>query len=149
MIWSFWSTVIGLIADVKAKYKKWLNLQLFDGLFPARLERVDKITEITMAITPKVILFCWQRAGLASVEVQRDVQLSSLELEGDNNLNLIENHAIYNILDKIGDDSDEEEVDDREPLDEDLIELVPVQEASPQKFKKSKISSFFTQKSLM
>ena len=35
---------------------------------------------------------------------QRDVELLSFELDGDNNLNLIENNAIYNILDQIGDD---------------------------------------------
>ena len=41
-----------------------------------------------MAITSKTILFCWQRADVVNVKVELDV-----ELEGDNNLNLVENIA--------------------------------------------------------
>ena len=61
-----------------------------------------------MAITSKAILFCWQEAGLVNVEVELDV-----ELESDNNLNLIANYGIYDIRDKIDEDSDEEVDDSR------------------------------------
>lgn len=64
-----------------------------------------------MAIKSKTILFCCQRADLVNVKVELDV-----ELEGDNNLNLVENNAIYDILDNIGDNSDGK-VDGHEQLE--------------------------------
>ena len=107
----------GAIAFVKAKYKAWFNLCLFNKEVPNKMEKMEKIVSITNAMAENTILYCWQKAGILSAEPD----LSGVEeelAETNNDLNLIENAAIFSTI-------YEELVEQDQPpsLNDDMIEL--------------------------
>ena len=107
----------GVIAVVKAKYKVWFNICLFNKEVPGKIEKMMKIVNITNEVTENTILYCWKKAGL----LPTDPDLTGVEeeiAETDNDLNLIENAAIFSTI------YDEIVEEDQPPiLDDDMIEL--------------------------
>ena len=55
---------MGFFNFCQAKYRLWLNKQLFDKKAPSKLESVNKVYELLKSVPVKFVSSCWNRTEI-------------------------------------------------------------------------------------